>query len=147
MGECLCFVHKINGQLQSQCFSAGASVCWAPGFHHYNSVVVVHCRLRCTNVSMKRFNRGWWICYLNTPTSCSAAWVLYDLMCQGPRLLKAVVIQFTIHRAVPLGAIKEFVPMVPMTVSVQKSLVCFLPSLVILLTWMSLIDLGDLKIK
>lgn len=124
MGECLCFVHKINSQLQSWCFSAGASVCWAPDFHHRNSVIVVHCRLRCTNISMQRFNRGWWMCYLNT-TACSAAWILYDLMCQGPRLLKAVVIQFTIHRAVPLETIKVFVSMVSMTVSVQKRLVCF----------------------
>lgn len=146
MGKCLCFVHKINSQLQSWCFSAGASVCWAPDFHHYNSVVG-HFRLRCTNVSMKIFNRGWWICYLNTPTACCATWVLYDLMCQGPRLLKDVVIQFIAHRAVPLETIKVFVPMVPMTVGVQKSLVCFLPSLVTLLTWMSLIDLGNLKIK
>lgn len=93
-------------------------------------IVAAHCRLRCTNASRKRFKRGWWICCLNTPTACSAAWVLYDLTRQSPWLFKAVVILLTIHRAVPLETI-SVCPNGPNDSSVQKSLILFLPSLVI----------------
>lgn len=47
---------------------------------------------------------------LSTPTACSAAWVHYDLMHQGPWLFKAII-PFAIQRAVPLESIKESIPM------------------------------------